>query len=353
MKTKTILITGAAGYVGAMLCNQFSRRQDVGRIIALDKEDMPELLQGQKKITWLKANTADADWLAPAARLKPDLVIHTAWQIRELYGEKKKQWRWNVDGSKRVFDFVFSTPSVEKLIYFSTVASYGADPTNRLDYRFTERDPLRPSDYLYAEEKRQVELLLQARYREAPATGHRPAIFVLRPAAITGPRGRFMRVRFGLQAVLSGQLKATLTHRLISLLVSFVPVTKKWCRQFIHEDDVNDIVTTLAFNYSGADYEVFNICPPGPIVTGEQMATAVGKKSVMVSPWLIWLVFFVMWHLSRGRVPTSRGGWKSYAYPIAVDGSKLSQQTGYRYRYRAKEAFTKKTGRYAKYIKKP
>ncbi len=134
-----------------------------------------------------------------------------------------------------------------------------------------------------------------------------------------------MRIRFGLQAALSGQLKGNLIHRVISAMVSFVPVTKKWLRQFIHEDDVTNIVELLTFNNIKGEYETFNICPPGTPVLGKDMAEAVNKKTFSVYPLLIRFVFFIFWNISRGKVPTSRGGWKSYSYPIAVDGSKLTK----------------------------
>lgn len=349
-----LFITGGSGYVGAMLADQFAPRPDVEAILLIDKEPFSDLLiehPNKSKITFIKGNLGDADWQEKVKAFAPDVIIHTAWQIREMYGKKDIQWNWNVTGSDHVFDLAFSLPSVKKLIHFSTVSSYAAYPTNEIDHFFKEEEGFRKSDYLYAEEKRIVEEHLDGHHLSASNGAHHPQVFILRPAAITGPRGRFMRVRFGLQAALSGQLKKGFIHRLISTLVSFVPITKKWLRQFIHEDDVADIVSLLTFNNLEGKYEVFNICPPGPAVLGPDMAAAVGKKTLPVAPWMIRPVFFVFWHLSRGKVPTSKGGWKSYSYPIAVDGSKLTKQCGYQYKYPSKEAFVKVEGRYAKYVK--
>jgi nucleoside-diphosphate-sugar epimerase len=133
-------------------------------------------------------------------------------------------------------------------------------------------------------------------------------------------------------------------------MVSFVPITKKWCRQFIHEDDVVRIIELLAFSELKRGYDAFNICPPGPVVTGKDMARAVGKKTIPLHPYLIRLAFFIMWHLSQGRVPTSRGGWKSYSYPIAVSGEKLTCEYGYQYRYPSYDAFYYTDGDYASYV---
>ncbi len=354
-----LFITGGAGYVGAMLADQYAKRSDVDEIILLDKEEYPELLRGhefENKFIYLQKNLSNQGWYEFVKEKKPDVVIHTAWQIREMYGKKDLQWKWNIEGSDKVFDLAFSTPSVKKLVYFSTVSSYGAYPENTLEQRFKEEDGFRKSDYLYAEEKRIVEEHLEQKYKaakeEVAKNGtHVPQVFIVRPAAITGPRGRFMRIRFGLQSALSGQLKQSIIHRIISAMVSFVPVTQKWLRQFIHEDDVTDIVQTFAFTDVKGQYEVFNICPPGEPVLGADMAAAVNKKTLPVKPWMVRIAFFVFWHGTLGRVPTSKGGWKSYSYPIAVDGSKLTKQVGYEYKFNSKDAFSKKEGRYAQYIK--
>jgi len=346
----TIFITGGAGYVGAMLLDLFSRRADVKQIIALDTQPFPDFLNTSgadvSKIKFIVANTSDDTWQKDVASYSPNIVIHTAWQIREMYCKKSLQWKWNVTGSDNVFDFAFTTPSVKKLIHFSTVASYGAFSSNTIEHLFKEDEPFRKSPYLYAEEKRIVEEHLIEKYKKS-ATEVKVA--VIRPAAITGPRGRFMRIRFGLQSALSGKLKGSFIYNTVSFMVSFVPITKKWCRQFTHEDDIVGVVELLSFTDLKNKFDIFNACPPGPVVTGKDMADAVGKKTISVHPYLIRIVFFFMWNLTLGKIPTSKGGWKSYSYPIAVDGSKISNIYGYKYKWQSKEAFVTKDGNYSKY----
>ncbi|OHA85126.1 MAG: hypothetical protein A2408_00855 [Candidatus Yonathbacteria bacterium RIFOXYC1_FULL_52_10] len=343
-----IFITGAAGYVGAMLVDQFSKRPDVDEIIGIDKERLPEFLKGNTKLTWIDGNIADDVWQKILEEKKPEVMIHCAWQIREMYGKKGTQWKWNVEGSLKIFDFAFSHDFVKKLIYFSTVSSYGAESTNTLEYRFKESDPFIENEYLYGVEKRVVEERLKEKFDMKKKEGKSlPQVFIVRPAAITGPRGRFMmKERFGLQAALSGKLSKSPLHRLISLMVSFVPAPPLWLRQFIHEDDVANIVEMFAFKQLDGEYEVFNICPPGDPVLAVDMAKAVGKKVLPIPPFMIRIAFFFFWHSTRGRVPTSKGGWKFYSFPIAVDGSRLTERYGYQYQWNSKDAFVFTDGRY-------
>lgn len=343
----TVFITGAAGYVGGMLVDQFSKRTDVEKIICLDRDDRPEFLQNNDKVVWIKAYTSDDTWQASAQSYTPDIVIHTAWQIRELYGQQDTQWKWNVIGSEKVFDFVFSTPSVKRFVHFSTISSYSALPTNRLDDVFTEDRPFRDSPYLYATEKKVAEERLKVRYENAKKDGsHIPQISIIRPASITGPRGR-SRSKLNLQSALSGKLNDTPIHRFLSSVLAWMPITPGWCRQFVHEDDIADTTTLLAFGDTTHAYEAYNICPPGPVVLGKDMAAALHKKSLMLEPWMIRIAFFFAWHLTQGGIPTSRGGWMTYSFPIVVDGSKITTSYGYTYKMSPFDAFTKEEGRYA------
>lgn len=343
----TLLITGASGYVGAMLVKKFAEREDVERIIGLDREPVSDLIKDEAKLVYIQANTQDNSWQDQVRALNPDLIVHTAWDIRAVYGDTDTTWRSNIDGSDAVFDFAFATPSVDRLIHFSTVASYGSLATNTIEYRFSENDPFRKTDYLYAEEKRITEVHLREKYERSDK---RVEVAIVRPAAITGPRGRFMRIRFGLQSALSGELKGARIYSIIKALVAFVPVTPKWARQFIHEDDVVGIVERLTFGESAGSYEIFNICPPGEIVLGNDMAEAVGKRAVLIFPWMVRIAFFVFWHLSRGKVPTSRGSWKGYSYPIVVTGEKVTEKLGYTYQYGGYDAFAYTDGRYESYV---
>jgi len=347
-ENRTIFLVGV-GYVGEMLCDQLSKRDDVRQIIALDKEPQSDWVKNMPKVVYIQHNMADNGWQEKVAKYEPDTVIHTAWQIRAMYGQSKEQWRWNVEGSDKIFDFAFNQPSVKKLIYFSTASSYSARKDNSFKHLFTEGEGFRDDDYIYAHEKKVTEDNLKKLFDDAKAAGKPvPQVTVVRPAAITGPRGRFMRVRFGLQSALQGNLKGGFVNKVITTLTSFVPATKGWIRQFIHEDDVTDIVTKFVFEQMAWDYNVFNIVPVGEAVYAPDMARAVGKRVLPIQPWMARLAFWFFWHATRGRIPTCPGSWRFYSYPVLMSGEKLAMV--YTCQYSSKDAFQYTDGRYESWV---
>lgn len=342
----SIFVVGS-GYVGEMLCHQLSLRADVAKIVVLDKEPQSDFSKTLSKVTYIQANMADDGWQAQVASHNPTAVVHTAWQIRAMYGKEKEQWRWNVAGSGKVFDFAFATPSVTKLIYFSTASSYGARADNSFTHFFTEEEGFRDDAYIYAKEKKVTEELLATKFAAHKET-ETPQVFVVRPAAITGPRGRYMRIRFGLQSALQGNLKGGFIYGLVTKLTTFVPATKGWVRQFVHEDDVNDVVTKFITETFSEKYAVFNLTPTGDPVYAPDMAQAVGKKVLPIYPWMARIAFWFFWHITRGKVPTCPGSWRFYSYPILMSGEKLAQV--YQCAYSSKDAFQYTTGRYESYV---
>ena len=365
MDKKRVMITGAAGYIGAMLVDYMASRDDVGLIFAIDKDPETELTKkwtdnanskGENnskrenacRVLYFQGNLANPNWEIIANTYKPEIIIHTAWQIREIYNRRDVSWLYNIVGSDKVFDFAFNHDYVKRLIHFSTVASYGASPHNDINYKYTESDILRESVYLYAEEKRITEGHLLAKYNVAT---HKPMVMILRPASITGPRLRYEMKKFSLQSALSGSLKKQggILNQIVGTMTSFMPSTKGWLRQYVHEDDVVQIVSTLALSTDVHDeYEIYNLCPPGPVVTPEDMSKALGKSHINIPERLIQVVFAIFWHLTRGRVPTAPGVWLGYSYPIGVDGSKVTNRLEYKYNFESLAALTKNEGRYKK-----
>jgi nucleoside-diphosphate-sugar epimerase len=346
----TVLVVGGSGYVGEMLCHQLSLRADVTKIIALDKEPQSDFGKTLQKVVYIQTNMADNNgWQAQVAPHAPTAIVHTAWQIRAMYGKAKEQRRWNVVGSSKIFDFAFQTPSVKKLMYFSTASSYGARADNSITHYFTEDEGFRDDNYIYAKEKKVVEVILEKKYAEAKKKGNPvPQVCVVRPAAITGPRGRYMRIRFGLQSALQGNLKGSGIYRIVTTLTTFIPATKGWVRQFIHEDDVTNIVIKFVTEQFAFDYEVFNITPLGEPVFAPDMARAVGKKILPIQPWMARIAFWFFWHATRGKIPTCPGGWRFYSYPVLMSGKKLASI--YTCMYSSKDAFRYTTGRYEEYV---
>lgn len=326
-----VLITGAAGYLGGMLVDALAGSGSVDEIVGIDLRPRPERYQGVDKLRFVQADVADPDWIDELGE-GIDVVIHCAYQIRQLYGRERQMQRWNVEGARRVFEFALTTPSVRRLIQLSTVSAYGARPTNSIEASLREDAPLGEDEYLYGVQKKQIEGLLRelhARYR--PSTH----VLVLRLASLSGPRGRFGLNRYGLVSTVAGRFPVLVAGR------------ADWGRQYLHEDDAVALIAMLTHLPAARGLEVLNVSPDD-YLSVRDLARVFGKRALLVAPALLRILFWLLWHGTRGALTTPPGAWRFLSYPIRVDSSRLADQYGYRCVYSSLQALAAELGHYAR-----
>lgn len=327
-----VLITGAAGYIGTMLIHQLLPSQLIGKINGIDIKARPGALADCGYLRWIRADVADDTWMPQVDEDAIDVVVHCAYQIRELYGSRRdQQRRWNIDGARKVFEFALSPPSIRRVVQLSTVSAYGALPTNSTDRAITEAMPLLEDTYLYGVQKKQVEDLLWQSFQRLRPSSH---VVVLRLASVSGPRGRFSLNRYGLLSTIAGRFPWLICGR------------SDWGRQYLHEDDLVDLLTMFVHSPPTTGYEVFNVSPPD-FLDAASIGRLVNKRAVPLPPMLLRALFSLIWHGTRGAVTTPAGAWKFLSYPIRVDGSRLRRAYGYECRYSSLQALMAQEGRYA------
>jgi nucleoside-diphosphate-sugar epimerase len=327
-----VLITGAAGYIGMMLIERLSRCDSIDAIHGVDLKPEPAPSRRCAKLRWIRADVGEDGWVSQVAGQAIDVVIHCAYQIRELYGgNKKRQEHWNIDGARKVFEFALASPSVRRVVHLSTVSAYGALPENSSDRLFTEESPLSEDVFLYGVQKKRVENLLWHLFRRL-----RPAadIVVLRLASVSGPRGRFGLNRYGLVSTIAGRFPFLVCGR------------PDWGRQYLHEDDLIEVLSMIVHSPPATGYQVFNLSPPD-FLDATSIGRLFDKRVVPLPPLLLRALFGLLWHGTRGAVTTPAGAWKFLSYPIRVDGSRFQRTYGYEYRYSSLQALMAREGRYA------
>lgn len=327
-----VLITGAAGYVGTMLTERLAHSDDVDTIFGIDLKTRPVRFGNCSKLRWITADVAEDQWLAEVRDKHVDVVIHCAYRIHEMYGSKRKQQEhWNIDGARKVFEFALTHPSVRRLVQLSTISVYGALPTNSADRPLSEKDPLCEDTYLYGVQKRQVEELLRQSFQRLLPSAH---VVVLRLASVSGPRGRFGLNRYGLLSTIAGRFPFVICGR------------SDWGRQYLHEDDLVDVLTTFVHLPPATGYQVFNVSP-ADFLDAADIGRLFNKPVVLVPPILLRALFWLIWRGTRGALMTPAGAWKFLSYPIRVDGSRLERAYGYKCRYSSLQALMAQEGRYA------
>ena len=317
------MVTGSAGYIASLVIKKIKNDPAVARIIGIDLLPEPEWMKSDPKILWIQADLAIEGWEDKVpARTPIDVVVHCAFKIRNPYGKKRATEKNNLDDCRRVFAFC-ARHSVPKLIYLSTVSAYGAKPEN-IGKLLTETEPLSEIENPYGYQKAVTEKDLASLINSKSTT----QAFVLRLNSVTGPVGQSTASKFGL---------ITFLKKLLPFIIEANPY---WARQFVHEDDLTQIIYLLTAKNiprTGANPEIFNIAP-AQFLTARDMGKILHKKVLHIPSWSVKPLFFIVWHLSLGLIPTRPDSAMGLVYPINVLGTRIEKTLGFHYAHTAEDA---------------
>jgi UDP-glucuronate 4-epimerase len=188
----TILVTGAAGFIGSFLCHHLLDRGE--EIVGIDdlnpyydpalKSARLERLTVRPGFTFMKGDIADTASLAEAVRGRKIVkVAHLAAQagVRYSIENPRAYLRSNLAGHLEILELCRGLGSVEHLVYASSSSVYGGNEK----VPFSESDPVDHPVSLYAATKKADELMSHtyAHLYGIPQTG-------LRFFTVYGPWGR-------------------------------------------------------------------------------------------------------------------------------------------------------------------
>lgn len=181
MSRPSVLVTGAAGYVGRMTVDALvARRDELTRIVALDVGEVPED-ERHEGVEYVVGDVTMGGLEELMHSRAIDTVVHLASIVRVPRGTSADfAYRVDVEGSRNVVNACV-TSGVNELVVTTSGAAYGyhRDNPEWLD----EGDALRGNEsFPYAWHKRLVEEMLAESRRDHPEL----AQLVLRPGTIVG-----------------------------------------------------------------------------------------------------------------------------------------------------------------------
>ena len=150
---RRILVTGAAGFIGANFVRMLLEHEEDVHLIALDKltyagnlANIQDLLD-DKRLSFVKADICDAATMAKLFEDKRiDEVVHFAAEShvdRSILGSGPFI-QTNVVGTQVLLD-IAKAKAVRKFLQVSTDEVYGSLPEDRSEVKFTEETPLAPN----------------------------------------------------------------------------------------------------------------------------------------------------------------------------------------------------------------
>jgi len=302
---KNVLITGVSGYLGTLLAKRIAQEAEVERIIGMDIKE-PSLQS--PKFTFIKHDVRQ-----PFADIfisnKIDTAVHLAFIVGSIRDEGKMH-QINTVGSQNFLDAA-AQAHVAQIFYQGSNTEYGAHKDN--PKLMTEDTPINPNpDWLYPCDKAEVELMFQDFAKKNPNI----CVTIGRTVPVTGPCGD----------------ACGLNTLFLPIMVKAIGKNPLW--QFIHEDDLIELITILLKKKKAG---TFNFTGDGGL-TYSQIIKELGKPSISLPSWLLYWGIKITWRL-RLQTKSQAGGLHMLQYPIILSNEKIKKELGYTPRYTGQQAF--------------
>jgi nucleoside-diphosphate-sugar epimerase len=120
---KTVLITGASGYIGSSITHYLVKREFTVYATARNSTNFERCSDFNNRVRWI--NVDNAEWKNELTEIQLDLLIHAAWQGVGV--NERKSWDiqlTNFTFSQEIFDYARKR-AVKKIIALGSQAEYG------------------------------------------------------------------------------------------------------------------------------------------------------------------------------------------------------------------------------------
>lgn len=303
---KNILITGGSGYIGTKLAERLGHEPWAGRITGID---IAPPAQTPRKLEFIRRDVRDPlDDVFKGRSF--DCVVHAAYILAPIH-DRRLMEDINVNGTINVCTSAVAH-GVKQVLECSSATAYGFHPDN--PHRLTEESPLRGNeDFTYAKNKREIEGWLGELRRDHPGI----TLTVIRPCFVVGPG-----------------FANPLARHLCKKLCLLPMETAEF--QFIHEDDLVEIMTLLIRDGKGG---IYNLGSDGTM-TFDEMLAMLGNIPLRIPMWLLWPLNEIAWRLRlRFLTEFPSSSLNLIRYRWIVDNEKVKGELGYRFRYTTRDAF--------------
>jgi UDP-glucose 4-epimerase len=309
MSGPRVLVTGAAGYLGALTIASMAEEKTLDSVVALDVAEVPPQKQ-LAGVRYERASVCDAGLEALFRKHAIDVVVHLAAIVRPpAKGGVELARRVDVERTRNVLAACVAT-GVKKLIVTTSGAAYGYHADNPA--WLTEDDPIRGNvDLPYAHHKRLVEEMLAAHRASHPGL----AQLVFRPGTIVG------------DTVTSPVTDLFERRVVLGVAGSESPFVFIWDQ---------DVVAAILRGTLGPQTGIYNLAGDGAL-TPREIARRLGKPYLPLPAGALAAALAVLHRL--GKTPFGPEQVAFLRYRPVLSNARLKRDFGYTPRKTSSEAF--------------